>query len=81
MFGQLHRLLTFTCFDLHLIPSPLHNSDRQPDLTGLTFTALTPLAALFDVILAVPTHLGQDFVARVAPTWAPGRPFKNHAFP
>ena len=72
MFGQLHRLLTFTCFEVRLIPSPFHNSDKQPDLTGPTFAALTPLAALFDVVLAVLTPLGRDFVAQVAPTWAPG---------
>ena len=30
-----------------------HKPDRQSNLTGLTFTALTPPAALLDVILAV----------------------------
>ncbi len=49
-----------------------HNSDRQSNLTGLTFTALTPPATLFDVVLAVLTPLGRDFGAQVAPTWAPG---------
>ncbi len=39
---------------------PVHNSDRQSDLTGLTFTALTPPAALLEVILAVLTPLGRD---------------------
>ncbi len=72
MFGQLHRLLTFTCFVDRLRRRPFHNSDKQPDLTGPTFAALTPLAALFDVVLAVLTPLGRDFVAQVAPTWAPG---------
>ncbi len=70
MFGQLHRLLTWTCFEERLFRSLFHNSDKQPDLTGLTFTALTPLAGLFDVILAVLTSLGRDFGIQVAPTWA-----------
>ncbi len=34
--------------------------------------ALTPPAALFEVILAVLTPLGHDFVVQVAPTWALG---------
>ncbi len=72
MFGQLHRLLTFTCFEDRLSSSRFHNSDKQPDLTGPTFAALTPLAALFDVVLAVLSPLGRDFVAQVVPTWAPG---------
>ena len=33
---------------------------------------LIPPAALFEVIVAVLTPLGHDFVAQVAPTWAPG---------
>ena len=52
----------------------LHSFDGQSDLTGPTFTALTPLAALFDVVLAVLTPLGRDFWAQVAPIWAPGPP-------
>ncbi len=48
MNGRIHRLLTFTCFVVRLSSSPFHNSDKQPDLTGPTFAALTPLAALFD---------------------------------
>ena len=75
MNGRIHRLLTCTCSVVRLISSPFHNSDKQPDLTGPTFAALTPLAALFDVVLAVLTPLGRDFVAQVAPTWAP-RPSK-----
>ncbi len=35
-------------------------------------TVLTPPAALFEVISAVLTPLGHDFVAQVAPTWALG---------
>ncbi len=31
---------------------------------------LTPPVALFEVIVAVLTSLGHDFVAQVAPTWA-----------
>ncbi len=51
---------------------PVHNFDRHSNLTGLTFTALTPPATLFDVVLAVLTPLGRDFLAHVAPAWAPG---------
>ena len=59
-----------TCVRLGSID--VHNSDRQCDPTGLTFAALTPLAALFEVILGVLTPLGHNFWAQVAPTWAPG---------
>ena len=31
-----------------------------------------PLAALFELILAVLAPLGRDFGTQVAPTWAPG---------
>ena len=49
-----------------------HKPDRRSNLTSLTFTALTHPAALFEIILVVPTPLGCDFWAQVAPTWAPG---------
>ena len=49
-----------------------HSSDRQSNLTGPTFTALTPPATLFDVVLAVLTPLERDFWPQVAPTWAAG---------
>ena len=42
-----------------------HKPDRQSNMTGLTFAALTPLTALFEVILAVLTSLERDFCAQV----------------
>ena len=72
MSGQLHRLWRPILFESRARCGPVHNSDRQSNLTGLTFTALTPLATLFDVVLAVLTPLGHDFFAQVAPTWVPG---------
>ncbi len=43
-------------------------------LTGVTFTALTPSADLFEFILSVLTPLGCDFWAQVDQTRVPGPP-------
>ncbi len=84
MSGRLHRLWrpTLSGFRSRSIPVRpgaalsirVHNSDRQVCLTGLTFAALTPPTALFEVILGALTPLGRDFWTQVAPTWAPGPP-------
>ncbi len=72
MSGRLDRLWTLTLLAERSRSIPFHKPDRQSNLTGLAFAALTPPAALFEVILAVLTPLGHDFWVQVAPTWALG---------